>query len=610
MMGRTPARAVAGFFLLLLSLPAAAWWNDDWGYRKPIGIDTAPAGADLTGAVPDAAVLVRLHLGNFTYFTDTLPKGEDLRFVAADDVTPLDFHIEAYDPTAQMAFVWVKLPELLPASNTQSVYMYYGNPNAPAGGDSAATYDKSQALVLHFEDGVASPRDQTAYANNPTLFSAKPEPASLIGGGVSFDGTGLIRLPASASLQLDPTRGWTFSTWIRVESAQPNSLVLDLNDTAGGRLRVGIADRTAYVERNAADGAPAQLSATTPLELSTWHHLAIVGDAGSTRIYVDGNAVAEEPVPLPALSGEITLGAAADGSTPLTGVLLDEVEIANAARGADAIRFAAHSQGMVAAVLSYGEDAAREAGETESYFVTTLRNVTADGWAVIGLLGVMGVASWFVMVTKGLVIQRIRKDNAAFTKAFYAKGQLADLYEEPTAEDEELESSPLAQAMSSDHSHFRSSSLYHLYIAGMHDVQSRFDPATGGAVKAQILHSASIDVIRASLDAANVRELQKLNDQMVILTLAISGGPFLGLLGTVVGVMITFAAIAASGDVNVNAIAPGIAAALVATVAGLAVAIPALFGYNYLGSRIKEITADNRVFLDEFIASVAETYAS
>ena len=56
--------------------------------------------------------------------------------------------------------------------------------------------------------------------------------------------------------------------------------------------------------------------------------------------------------------------------------------------------------------------------------------------------------------------------------------------------------------------------------------------------------------------------MQRLNRLMVVLTIAISGGPFLGLLGTVVGVMITFAAIAASGDVNVNAIAPGIAAAL------------------------------------------------
>jgi biopolymer transport protein ExbB len=96
---------------------------------------------------------------------------------------------------------------------------------------------------------------------------------------------------------------------------------------------------------------------------------------------------------------------------------------------------------------------------------------------------------------------------------------------------------------------------------------------------------------------------------MVLLTIAISGGPFLGLLGTVVGVMITFAAIAAVGDVNVNSIAPGIAAALVATVAGLGVAIPALFGYNYLASRVKNISADQQVFADELIAKIAESYS-
>jgi biopolymer transport protein ExbB len=95
---------------------------------------------------------------------------------------------------------------------------------------------------------------------------------------------------------------------------------------------------------------------------------------------------------------------------------------------------------------------------------------------------------------------------------------------------------------------------------------------------------------------------------MVWLTIAISGGPFLGLLGTVVGVMITFAANAAAGDVNVNAIAPGIAAALLATVAGLGVAIPALFGYNYLTSNMKTISSDMQIFVDEFVTRVAENY--
>jgi biopolymer transport protein ExbB len=103
--------------------------------------------------------------------------------------------------------------------------------------------------------------------------------------------------------------------------------------------------------------------------------------------------------------------------------------------------------------------------------------------------------------------------------------------------------------------------------------------------------------------------MHKLNSGIVLLTIAISGGPFLGLLGTVVGVMITFATIAAAGDVNVNAIAPGISAALVATVAGLIVAIPALFGYNYLNTRIGSTRSDMLVFVDEFETRMAEIYS-
>src|SRR6202012_3449161 len=105
----------------------------------------------------------------------------------------------------------------------------------------------------------------------------------------------------------------------------------------------------------------------------------------------------------------------------------------------------------------------------------------------------------------------------------------------------------------------------------------------------------------AALDAVFVLETQRLSRLMVLLTIAIAGGPFIGLLGTVIGVMITFALIAAAGDVNVNAIAPGISAALLATVAGLAVAIPALFGYNYFTVRIREISAEMQIFLDELI---------
>jgi biopolymer transport protein ExbB len=146
-----------------------------------------------------------------------------------------------------------------------------------------------------------------------------------------------------------------------------------------------------------------------------------------------------------------------------------------------------------------------------------------------------------------------------------------------------------------------------MYATGMRELDRRVKPGHDSGSRAA-LSGESVAAIKASIDSTLIRENQRLNRLMVLLTIAISGGPFLGLLGTVVGVMITFAAIAATGDVNINSIAPGIAAALLATVAGLTVAIPALFGYNYLVTRIKNLTADMQAFSDEFITRMAEAH--
>ena len=110
------------------------------------------------------------------------------------------------------------------------------------------------------------------------------------------------------------------------------------------------------------------------------------------------------------------------------------------------------------------------------------------------------------------------------------------------------------------------------------------------------------DVERFALVTINARTLPAR-------TIGIAGGPYLGLLGTVIGVMITFAVIAKSGQVEVNSIAPGIAGALLATVAGLAVAIPALFAYSYLSSQIKDAISDMQVFIDEMVTKIAEFYS-
>jgi biopolymer transport protein ExbB len=159
------------------------------------------------------------------------------------------------------------------------------------------------------------------------------------------------------------------------------------------------------------------------------------------------------------------------------------------------------------------------------------------------------------------------------------------------------ESGPRIQRM------IQRSPLYRIYHIGSGEIGKR---VAGG----QVLSTRSIQAIRASLDGGYVRENHQLNDGLVFLTISIAGGPFMGLLGTVVGVMITFAAIAATGEVNISAIAPGLAAALVATVAGLLVAIPALLGYNYLVSRLKTVTADLQIFIDEFVTKMAEFYSA
>lgn len=80
----------------------------------------------------------------------------------------------------------------------------------------------------------------------------------------------------------------------------------------------------------------------------------------------------------------------------------------------------------------------------------------------------------------------------------------------------------------------------------------------------------------------------------------------MGLFGTVTGILLTFASIAITGEINIPAIAPGITGALGTTVAGLMVAIPTLFGYNYLQTQIKDVTADTYVFTDEFLAMIAK----
>ena len=131
--------------------------------RKMIMAMPDTKGADIAGSPGDVPVLIRLSLGNFQYFNDAKPDGSDFRFVAADDKTPLKFHIERFDPQTQIALVWVRVPRLTGGASTDKIFLYYGNKNAPSAADAAGTYDASQALVYHFATPKDSPQDSTAY---------------------------------------------------------------------------------------------------------------------------------------------------------------------------------------------------------------------------------------------------------------------------------------------------------------------------------------------------------------------------------------------------------------------------------------------------------------
>jgi biopolymer transport protein TolQ len=96
----------------------------------------------------------------------------------------------------------------------------------------------------------------------------------------------------------------------------------------------------------------------------------------------------------------------------------------------------------------------------------------------------------------------------------------------------------------------------------------------------------------------------KLEDRMTVLATAVSGAPFLGLLGTVWGVMDTFSGIALAGHPDLAAMAPGVSGALITTVTGLLVAIPAMFGYNFLVVTLRAMTVE----LDNFAAELASSF--
>jgi biopolymer transport protein ExbB len=578
-----------------------AWWDKAWTGRKSLDVKPSAAGRP-TGAVP---VLVRLHEGNFP-FAALKEDGSDLRVLADDHKTELPFHLERYDSLMNEAFLWLRLPEIKEGPDPTKVWLYFGNAAAENAGDPKATYPDPAALVYHFAERGAPPRDSSSKENNGTV-APTPTEGALIGAGIILFGTNGMEIPAGDSLKWEAGAQVTVMTWVK-PSALSNDAVVYRRAEGASSFVLGVDDGVPYVEVKDAAGT-ARTNAGEPVGTATWHHLAAVAGAGKIDLFVNGKAYGSVAKGMPALAGTAYLGTTPEAGGGFAGEI-DELEIYNAPLDAPLLAFIAAEQSGTdesQALVAIGADEGGGGGghnETLEHlmlFGDIANNMMFDGWVAIGVCVIMMIVGGFVAVKKFLYLNSIQKGTEAFMK------QWAHISSDLTALDHLDEQS--VKSMGGKISprllkHIKRSPLYHLYHIGCQEI--------GYRIKDKENHSGlsgrSMQAIRTSLDSGLVRENHRMNGGLIFLTISIAGGPYVGLLGTVVGVMITFAIISKTGEVEVASIAPGIASALLATVFGLLVAIPALFIYSYLSSRIKDLIASMQIFIDEFIAKMAEIY--
>ncbi len=227
--------------------------------------------------------------------------------------------------------------------------------------------------------------------------------------------------------------------------------------------------------------------------------------------------------------------------------------------------------------------------------VFALQEATLPGKVIIVLLFVGSIFSWSVMITKIRMIQYARRKSREFLSQFRSNRQPLKIYE--------------AQDM------YRGAPLFRVYRAGCRELTLHMlgspevdETFRGRLESAPRINPAQMRAVTSAMERAVGESGLRLESQMILLATAVSGAPFLGLLGTVWGVMDTFSDIAAAGSASLTAMAPGVSAALLTTVTGLLVAIPAMFGYNFLVTSIRAMIVEMDNFAAELAAEIEHRY--
>ncbi len=233
--------------------------------------------------------------------------------------------------------------------------------------------------------------------------------------------------------------------------------------------------------------------------------------------------------------------------------------------------------------------------ESGGGLVFALENSTLPGKVVLAALFLGSVLAWTVMVTKFRVTRRARDQRDRFLALFRADRQPLHLFWE--------------------RARFEGTPIFSVYKAGCRELcfqllgSSEVDDTFRARLESAPKISASqMRMVQTALERAVGENALRLESQMILLATAVSGAPFLGLLGTVWGVMDTFSDVAKAGSANLAAMAPGVSAALITTVTGLLVAIPAMFGYNFLVTTIRGMIVELDNFAAELVSAFEHRY--
>ncbi len=210
---------------------------------------------------------------------------------------------------------------------------------------------------------------------------------------------------------------------------------------------------------------------------------------------------------------------------------------------------------------------------------------TVEGKLVIVVLVIFSMFAWSVMAYKAMQMRRAKKLNQFFDTEFRRQNGVFGIFDRQGM----VEGCP----------------LFAVYQAGCAELDDRLKIVPVGGRK-QFVSLKSMEHVKRTLERAVAQESLKLESGLILLAIAVSGAPFLGLLGTVWGVMSAFGYVAEAGKADLATMAPGVAAALITTVAGLLVAIPSMFGYNWLVHTLRVLTVELDNFAQE-LASKMET---